>query len=266
MFSGKVVAITGAGGGIGQAFAKMFADAGAKVSLSDLTPPTNVADALGGAAFACDVGSEAAIQDFVRDTEAALGPVDVFIANAGVGFGDPTHAASASNADWEASWRINVMQSVYASRALLPGWVKRGEGSFVIVASAAGLLTQLGSASYSTTKAAALSFAENLAISHKDDGISVHCVCPQYVRTAMTAHMDVEEGSPLALIEPDVVATTLRDCMEAGEFLVLPHEIVRKYAHHKTADRDRWIGGMAKLQREMGEQLGLKAFKGDENE
>jgi len=262
MFQDKVVAITGAGGGIGAAFARMFASAGANVSLSDLSAPEDLATELGGKAFACDVADEDAVRAFIASTETTLGPVDIFVANAGVGFGDPTHAASASNIDWEKSWQINVMQSVYASRALLPGWIERGQGNLVIVASAAGLLTQLGSASYSVTKAAALAFAENLAVTHKDDGVRVHCVCPQYVRTAMTAHMDVDEKSPLALIEPTEVANTLARCMEANEFLVLPHEIVRIYAQQKTSDRDRWIGGMAKLQREMGEQLGLGAFKG----
>ena len=261
MFEDKVVAITGARGGIGAAFARAFAVAGAKVSVSDLEAPDAVAEEIGGAAFACDVTDEAAVAGFVEATEAALGPVDMFIANAGVGFGDPTHAASAPTAHWEASWQINVMQGVYAMRALLPGWVERGTGRFVVVASAAGLLNQIGSASYSATKAAAIAFAESVAITHARDGIRAHAVCPQYVRTDMTAHMDLPEDSPLSLKDPEDVAEALMSAIREERFLALSHEVVAKYHLNKATDRDRWLSGMVHLQETMGEQLGLKAFK-----
>ena len=261
MFEGKVVAITGAAGGIGSAFARAFAAEGAALSLSDLSSPDSIAAETGGLALACDAGSEDGVRSFIDQTEAALGAIDIFIANAGVGMGDPGVAASADDTAWETSWNVNVMQSVYAARALLPGWVQRGSGHFVIVASAAGLLNQIGSASYSATKAAAVALAENIAITHAKDGIKAHAVCPQFVRTAMTEHMDLPDDSPLSLMEPEDVANALLDAIRNDRFLALSHPVVAKYALNKATDRDRWLAGMAHLQDTMGDQLGLKAFK-----
>ena len=248
---GKTVLITGAAGGIGAAVARRFAREGANVALSDLKAPVELADELGGRAWACDVSSEAALCAFIDAAGGAFGAVDTFVANAGVGYGDPTHAGSAADARWEASWRINVMQSVWAARALLPLWMERGSGRLVVVASAAGLLTQIGSASYSATKAAAVSFAESVAIAHAHDGVRVQCVCPQYVRTGMTARMNLPEDGPLAPVAPDVVADSLMDAIAEERFLVLPHPIVADYTRNKADDPDRWIKAMTQLRDEM---------------
>ncbi len=249
MFQGQHVAITGAAGGIGRAFAEMFAEHGAKVSISDLQAPTDLAQSMNAAAFACNVGSDSDVQAFIKNAESMNGPIDVFIANAGVGFSDyPVgHAAGASNEDWQTSWQVNVMASVYAARALLPGWIEKGAGRFVIVSSAAGLLNQIGSASYSATKHAALGYAEALAIAHKDDGIWVHCVCPQYVKTNMTKGMKFAESGPDEFLEPEDVANSLKAAIVEGRFMVLPHAIVGDYFKAKAMDYDRWISGMAKL-------------------
>ena len=262
MFQGKVVAITGAKGGIGRALAEMFTESGAEVAISDLACPDATAAELGALAVRCDVSREEDVRRFIDTVEAALGDIDIFIANAGVGFGDPGVAASADDAAWEASWKVNVMQSVYAARELLPRWVERGSGTFVVVASAAGLLNQIGSASYSATKHAAVALAENIQITHARDGIRVHCVCPQFVRTDMTAHMDLPEGSPLSLLEPKDVAESLRSAMAEGRFLALPHAVVAKYERNRVSDRERWLAGMSEVQETMGAQLGLAAFKG----
>ena len=261
MLEGKVVAITGARGGIGRALAGMFAGEGARVAVSDLEAPDAEMFAPGMLTAACDASSESGIQSFITATESDLGPVDVWVSNAGVGFGDPGVACSADDRAWEVSWGVNVMQSVYAARALLPGWVERGEGRFVVVASAAGLLNQIGSASYSATKHAAVAVAENIAITHHTDGVRVHCVCPQFVRTDMTAHMDLPDGSPLSLLEPEDVANALLAAMREDRFLVLPHEVVGKYERNRATDRDRWLAGMAQVQSTMGEALGLASFK-----
>ncbi len=249
MLSGKNVAITGGAGGIGRAFAEMFIDAGAKVAICDLESPDQTASEIGAIPFKCDVSQEDQILSFINEAEQALGSVDIFVANAGVGFGDhpPGHAAGASNQAWETSWQVNVMSSVYAARDLLPKWIKRGEGRFVIVSSAAGLLTQIGSASYSATKHAALGFAEAMAVAHKDDGISVHCVCPQYVRTNMTKGMKFAENGRDELLEPGDVASVLKSAIAEDRFMVLPHAIVGDYFKGKAHDYDRWVSGMAKL-------------------
>ena len=257
MLENKVVAITGAKGGIGRALADMFAGEGARVAVSDLEAP----DTPGMFAAACDASSESDIRDFIAATESELGPIDIWVGNAGVGFGDPDVACSADDRAWDISWGVNVMQSVYAARALLPGWVERGQGRFVVIASAAGLLNQIGSASYSATKHAAVAVAENIAITHHTDGVRVHCVCPQFVRTDMTAHMDLPDGSPLSLLEPEDVANALLAAMREDRFLVLPHEVVGKYERNRATDRDRWLAGMAQVQDTMGEALGLASFK-----
>ena len=249
MFSGTNVAITGANGGIGRAFAEMFIANGAKVAISDLSDPDETAADIGAISFACDVSKEGQIQSFIAKSEEALGSVDVFIANAGVGFSDypAGHAGGADNAAWETSWQVNVMSSVYAARDLLPKWIEKGSGRFVIVASAAGLLNQIASASYSATKHAAVGFAEAMAIAHKDDGIGVHCVCPQYVRTNMTKGMKFAKGNPDLLLEPKDVAESLRQAISENRFMVLPHAVVGDYFRGKAHNYDQWISGMAKL-------------------
>lgn len=255
MFKNQSVAITGAAGGIGRAIAERFIAAGAHVAISDIDHARiqETGDAIGALALKCDAGSEASMVDFIDAASAANGPVDVFIANAGVGFSDGAGflAGGADNGAWETSWQVNVMQSVYAARALLPQWIERGSGRFVITASAAGLLNQIGSASYSATKHAAVGYAEAMAIAHKDHGIDVHCLCPQYVRTNMTKDMKFSEKRAHELIEPSDVADTLFKAMEAGDFMVLPHPIVKDYIQGKAADYNAWIEGMATLRRKV---------------
>jgi len=246
-FSGQHVAVTGATGGIGRAFAEMFLAEGAKVSISDLNAP-DCSNNNNLSGFSCDVADEAQVISFIEGAEAANGPIDIFIANAGIGHSDgPDGAASADNKSWEASWAVNVMGSVYAARKLIPGWKERGAGRFVVTSSAAGLLNQIGSASYSVTKHAVLGFAEAMAIEHKADGISVHAVCPQYVRTNMTKGMSFAENNKDGLLEPSDVANALKASIEKNEFLVLSHPVVGDYFKAKAMDYDRYISGMAKL-------------------
>ncbi len=249
LYSGQSIAITGAGGGIGRAIAETFIAGGAHVAISDIDADlvNTTATEIGAAGFACDVTNEQAIRDFIQDAETANGPIDVFVSNAGVGFPDQPggHAAGGCNESWETSWQIHVMASVYASRALLPGWIQRGQGRFVIVASAAGLLAQIFSGSYTTTKHAAVGFAEYLAIMHKDDGLKVHCVCPQYVKTKMTEGMEVVTEGPDMHLEASDVADSLFKAMADDKFLVLPHPVIADYQQAKLADIDKYIAAMA---------------------
>jgi len=254
MFKDKSIAITGAGGGIGRAIAEMFIAQGAKVAISDIKSPEATAADIGALAIECDVTNETAMQAFISAAEAAHGPIDVFVSNAGVGYGDPSHAADASNDAWETSWQVNVMSSVYAARALLPAWKIRGSGRFVVTASAAGLLNQIGSASYSSTKHAAVSFAESIAIRHWDQGIRAHCICPQYVRTNMTKGFDMAENSKDGLLEPSDVANALLAAMKDDEFLVLSHPIVGEYFKHRAMDPQKYITGMNKLKQKIGSE------------
>ncbi len=248
-YKDKVVAITGAKGGIGEGLAKMFADQGAIVALSDLQSPDAAAARVGGHAYVCNVADEASVKAFTEAVKRDHGLIDIYCSNAGVGYGDGPDGlvTGGDNASWETSWQVNLMGSVYAGRALFADWVKRGSGRFIITASAAGLLNQIGSASYSVTKHAAVGLAEAMAITHKDDGIEVHCICPQYVRSDMTKGQKFAEENKDGLLEPSDVAAALHNAIQAGDFLVLSHPVVGDYFKGKAMDYNRYISGMAKL-------------------
>jgi len=210
MFKNQIVAVTGASGGIGKALAEMFVAEGAIVAISDLQKPDKTASEIGANAYKCDVSDEASVKQFIADVKRDYGLIDSFLSNAGVGSGNGEFVTAASNESWEQAWQVNVMGSVYAARALIPDWIERGSGRFVITASAAGLLNQIGSASYSCTKHAAVSLAESISIEHGDQGVKSHCICPQYVRSNMTKGIKMAEGSRDGLLEPIDVANALK--------------------------------------------------------
>ncbi len=266
IFDGQSIAVTGAAGGIGRAIAEMFVAEGANVYISDRERPDETAQAIGAKAYSCDVSREDDIQAFIKQAETDHGELDVFISNAGVGFSDypAGHAAGANNHAWQTSWQVNVMSNVYAARQLLPNWQNRQpghpiRGRFVIVASAAGLLTQIGSASYSTTKHAALGYAEAMAIAHWDEGIRVHAICPQYVKTNMTKGMKFAESQG-PMLEPADVAQALKRSIQKDEFLVLSHPDVSDYFKAKAMDYQRYIETMNKLKTQIpADHLPLKS-------
>ena len=254
----KVVVVTGGANGIGEALARRFAAEGARgVCVVDLeeTGAQRVADDIGGMAMAADVSREDDLRAVVAETQARLGPIDLFCSNAGVGFGDGAGgtAASASNEAWETSWAVNVMAHVYAARAVLPGMIERGSGYLLNTVSAAGLLNQIGDAAYSTTKHAALGFAESLAITHGDQGIRVSVICPQYVATRMVDQLFSEIGmvDTDGILPPDAVADAVVTGIDEERFLILPHHVVHDYMQHKVGNYDRWLGGMRKLRRQL---------------
>ncbi len=235
----KTVVVTGGASGIGKALAVRFAKEGARVVVGDLIEENarQTADPIQGLPVACDVAKEADIQNLVARTEQHFGPIDLFCSNAGVCFGEPDLATSASNAQWQICWDIHVMAHVYAARAVLPRMIERGGGYFLQTASAAGLLNQIGDAAYSTTKHAALGFAEALAITHGDDGIQVSVICPQYVATPMLGY---EEGDDFSnnpgVISPQQLADSVIKGLEEERFLILPHPEVDKYRQQKVAE------------------------------
>ena len=257
-FDGSVVVITGAGSGIGAALARRASVMGAKVCVSDLDQgkAEAVAAEVGGMPFVCDVRDESQIQALVSKTESQLGQVDIYVSNAGLGRGDPSHAASQSDEDWTLNWQVHVMSHVYAARALLPGMIERGSGHLVNVASAAGLLNQIGDAAYSATKHAAVSFAESLAISHGSDGIGVSVVCPQYVATPLIGLSDADAATQENLLTADDVALAITAGVEKNKFLILSHPAVHSYTVHRAQDHDRWIEGMKMLRAKAIEAFG----------
>lgn len=255
----KTVVVTGGASGIGKALSVRFAAEGAGVVVADLhqEKAQRVADEIKGLAVACDVRKEADIQELVAQTERQLGPVDLFCSNAGVCFGEPDSVASASNGQWQTCWDIHVMAHVYAARAVLPSMIERGRGYFLQVVSAAGLLNQIGDAAYSTTKHAALGFAESLAITHGDDGVKVSVVCPQYVATPMLGYDEGDDlGNNPGVISPQQLADSVLAGLQEERFLILPHPEVENYRQRKSADYDRWISGMQRLRRKIIDETG----------
>jgi NAD(P)-dependent dehydrogenase (short-subunit alcohol dehydrogenase family) len=260
---GSVVAVTGAGSGIGRELAVAFAAAGASVVAGDLDATgveetatrvrTAGGSAVGITADAASIDGIAALIDSAREE---FGPVDVFVANAGVmgapGLGDDER-------DWDTIIDVNLRAHVRAAKALVPEWVQRGGGYFVSVASAAGLLTQLGAAGYSVTKHAAVGFAEWLSITYGGNGIGVSCVCPMGVDTPLLNGI-LNSSDPAArmagaavatagdVIGPDQVAAMTVDAVRDGRFLVLPHPAVLEMYRHKGSDYERWIAGMRRYQ------------------
>ncbi|HEX9645043.1 MAG TPA: SDR family oxidoreductase [Acidimicrobiia bacterium] len=250
--AGRHAVVTGGASGIGAALVRRFAAAGAKVTVGDIdgAGAAAVAAEVDGVAAEVDVADEAQNRALVAAGEARFGPVDVFCANAGIAIaGDPF----TDDASWDRMWSVNVRSHLYAVRAVLPGMLERAGGYLVHTASAAGLLTQLGSAPYAVTKHAVVALAEWLAITYGPRGIRVSVLAPQAVRTAMTA--GIESGdSPLAvagvdgMLEPEEVADAVVAAMAYERFLILPHPQVAEYVRRKAEDPDRWIAGMQRLQ------------------
>jgi NAD(P)-dependent dehydrogenase (short-subunit alcohol dehydrogenase family) len=256
----RVAVVTGGASGIGRALAWRLAEEGARaVVVADLDAPgaQAVASDIGARALGvgCDVADEQQVIDLVARAEEAFGPIDLFCANAGVAVGTDLDTPEET---WELALGVNVRAHLYAAKALVPGWLERGEGYFLATASAAGLLTQIGSAPYAVTKHAAVAFAEWLSVTYGDAGVRVSCLCPMGVNTSMLqAGLDLEGDEGLGtrvvaatgtVLEPEDVAAAVVEALREERFLVLPHAEVLDFMRRKTADYDRWLAGMRRLQ------------------
>ena len=244
---GKVAIVTGGGSGIGAGAAKRFVQEGARgvvVADVNLANAQRVAAEIGAVALGCDVSREAEIQQLVAETKKRFGQVDIYFSNAGI-LGQPG-GIELDNELWQKMWEIHGMAHVWAARAVVPDMVGRGEGYFLITASAAGLLNIVESAPYGVTKHAAVAIAEWLRIAYGRRGLRVSCLCPQSVATAMTAKGTGSAGMD-GVLTPGQVAEDIVQVMREEKFLVLPHPEVAKYFQGKGQDYDRWLGGMQKL-------------------
>jgi len=250
----SVCIVTGAARGIGFSLAERFVAEGARgVGIVDLDPADCAAAVarIGDRAVdaAADVSDEGELRDAIAAIEGRLGPVDLFVANAGIG---AAAGLEASDEEWDRIWQVNVMAHVRAARLVVPGMIERGGGTFLATASAAGLLTQIGDAPYSVTKHGAVAFAEWLAVTYGDQGLKVSCLCPQGVNTELlAAAMGSRSGETVAqqgIIEPADVAEAVVTGLSAERFLILPHPEVAEYLRRKATDPDRWLAGMRRLQ------------------
>ena len=243
----KVAIVTGGASGIGRSIARRFAADGARgvvVADVNLEHAQAVADEIKGIAVRCDVSKEADIQALVATTRQHYGQVDAYISNAGI-LGR-MGGLDLEDTLWDAMWNIHGMAHVWAARAVVPEMVARGEGYFVVTASAAGLLNIVESAPYAVTKHASVAFAEWLRIGYGRRGVRVSCLCPQGVATAMTAG-GAGSAEVDGMLQPAQVAECVVNALRDETFLVLPHPEVLDYLRGKTANYDKWLGGMQKL-------------------
>ena len=263
----KVAIVTGGGNGIGGALAAKLAQQDARVVVADLDADAAraVSDGINaerpGAAIAAgaDVADTAQIQRLIALAESGFGPVDLYFANAGI---TGVVGLDATERDWDRSFDVNVRAHVRAAQLLVPAWVERGEGYFISTASAAGLLTQLGSATYAVTKHAAVGFAEWLNITYGDQGVRVSCLCPMGVNTKLLYEGE-QTGHPLGelatravtsagdVLEPADVADSVLAAIDEERFLILPHAAVLDMYRQKATDYDRWLSGMRRYQRSL---------------
>lgn len=246
---GKVAIVTGGASGIGAGLALRMAQEGARavvVADVNLERAEGVAREIGPVALAlpCDVSREEDIQKLVASTVQRFGQVDLYFSNAGI-LGR-RGGIELEDALWDKMWQVHGMAHVWAARAVVPAMVERGEGFFLVTASAAGLLNIVESAPYGVTKHAALGFAEWLRIAYGRRGVQVACLCPQSVQTDMTSNGTGSAGVD-GVIMPAQVAGDVVDAMRDGRFLVLPHPEVAGYFQAKAAGYDRWLGGMQKI-------------------
>lgn len=256
LIRGKVCVVTGGASGIGTAICRRFAELGAeKVVVADLNEDAakKVADSINGLAVRCNVAQEMDVRRLIRTAEALAGPIEVFASNAGI----PSNGGfDVSNDEWQRILDVNVLSHVYVARHLFPLWQQReGEKHFVVTASAAGLLTQVGSLPYSVTKHAAVGLAEWYAITYKEFGINVACLCPQAVESGMTADMGGGPAGGDGVLSADKVAKDVTGAMAEKRFMILPHAEVKKYFQNKANDHDKWIKGMNKLHMGFGKVM-----------
>lgn len=253
---GAGVVVTGAGHGIGRAIAARMAAEGARVVVNDLDADAAAAVAaeIDGYAVPGDAATEAGVNALMTSARDRLGAIDIYFANAGIDLGS---GLDTSPEEWARALEVNVMAHVRAAQHLVPAWLEAGRGRFVVTASAAGLLTMLGSAPYSVTKHAAVAFAEWLSATYGHRGVTVQAICPQGVRTRMLA-----DAGPLqellshdTALEPEDVADAVWHGLQDDRFLILPHPEVKDYYALRATDTDRWLAGMRKLQRRLDEAV-----------
>ena len=241
--------MTGGAGGIGLAIAKEFLNHNPKIIiLADISfeninyTNEKIINKI------CDISNETQINSLIDKVNKEFGLIDIFCSNAGIlTLGDE----QSSNEDWSKNWNLHVMAHVYAAKKLIPDMVNRGSGYFVNTSSAAGLLSHIDSATYSTTKHAAIGFAEWLAITYGKKGIGVSILCPQAVKTSMTEGRENEVSALDGMMEPEFVALEVINAVKNETFLISPHPEVEGYFQNKANNYSRWIGGMQKLRNKL---------------
>ncbi len=248
-FAGRIALVTGAAQGIGRALALALRDAGAEVIVVDRDEAGAMAAAAdcGGLGLGCDVTDPKALADTIAAARDWRGRIDMLISNAGIARGEPDGPTSAPDAVWQQMFDLHVMAHLRACRLILPEMIERGDGVLVNVASAAGLLSQIGDAAYSASKHAAVSLAQSLAIEHGHQGIRVSVVCPLYVATPLLGYGPGDTPAHEGVLSAETVAARILAGLEAGQFLILPHPEAAQYVRMRADAPEDWIAGMQRL-------------------
>ena len=248
----KIILVTGGANGIGKALCERFAAESAKkiiVADLDLTNAQKVAENTNGLAIRLDVSDEAQIKTAVEQILNEFGQIDLVCSNAGIAGAEG--CLEVSNDVWQKIYEVNVLSHLYLSRAVFPSMMGRGAGYFLITASAAGLLTHPTAAPYVVSKHAAVAFAEWLSIAYHEQGITISCLCPQGVKTAMIASAEGEAENFLMAeaIEAEACADAVIKGLESEKFLILPHSEVAQYIVNKAENYDRWLHSLRKIRK-----------------
>jgi NAD(P)-dependent dehydrogenase (short-subunit alcohol dehydrogenase family) len=221
-----------------------------------------VAQKIGGMALKCDVSKSEDIVKCIQKSNEAYGPIDIYFSNAGIGIGDDPHWTAYGHSDesWEKGISVNLMSHIYGARAVVPQMLKKGQGAFIITASAAGLLTQIGDTVYSVTKYASVGYADSLAITHGDEGLQVGLICPEGVTTPLTEKIKGGAQDFGGVKSPEDAARSILDGVEGGKYFITTHENTETYHRDKAGNYDRWVGGMKKFRRNIIEENGGVPF------
>ncbi len=206
--AGKVAVVTGASSGLGWALALELAGERCRVGLLARrrerleTLAEQIRQQGGQAALAvADVGDRGQTLAAIAGLRSALGPIDLLIANSGVG--QPTPLVPQDVPTVEQMFRVNTLGMIYAFEAVLPEMVERGSGHLAAVSSLAAYLGFPGESGYCASKAAVNVYLEGLRVQLRSRGIAVTTICPGFVNTPMIKH---ETNSKPWLLEPDRAA------------------------------------------------------------
>jgi len=184
-----LVAVTGAGSGIGRATALAFAAQGARVLAVDIDGPaaerTAIACGPPASARECDVADWEAVESLAREVHAEHGPLDVLVNNAGVGM--TGRWADTSIEDWRWIRSINIDGVVHGCQAFGPAMLARGSGHIVNLSSGLGYTPRATEPAYVTTKAAVLALSQCLRADWAGHGVGVSVICPGVVNTPIVS-------------------------------------------------------------------------------
>jgi NAD(P)-dependent dehydrogenase (short-subunit alcohol dehydrogenase family) len=268
----KAIVVTGGGNGIGRAMCERFAreqPRGVVVADIDDAATQQVASRIAAAGIdcvgkRCDVTIEAEVRSLIETAEERFGGIDLYCSNAGVTAKGGLHADDDA---WRRNWEVNVMGHVYAARCVVPRMIERGAGYFLLTASAAGLLTEIGSAPYSVTKHGTVAFAEWLSVCYQRKGLRVSVLCPAGVATDFLDLEDpVHQFLHVSSLTPEQVAEDTLAAISRETFLILPHAEVAEFHAFKGQDYDRWLKNFARINQKLERIASKQSQAGSERE